>query len=107
MGHTGNISHAAANLHRIGRHNFTGASAFVGEGNQMGSAFLKIKITEEDPCAAPHLLVYQQVGFAARMIHRVVRIIAALLHRQIRDINAVIAFLRYIGSPGGYRYCTP
>ncbi|MPN05888.1 hypothetical protein SDC9_153142 [bioreactor metagenome] len=73
----------------------------------MGGTLFKIKIAKKNPCAATHLLIYPEVGFAAGMIYTVPCIVATVFDRLIRDKHRISPFLRNIGCPGGDAFLTP
>ncbi|MPM55622.1 hypothetical protein SDC9_102419 [bioreactor metagenome] len=114
MGHPGYISHSSAYLYRVGGNDPAGMAAFVGECDLVPVPFVEIKISQEDPGAAAHLLVDTKIGSPAFVIYAVERIVAAVLYGLIRDIDSIFSLFGNIGTPfretllsAGYCFCLP
>ena len=100
----GDVAHAAAEFHGIGRHHGA-AVAQVGEENALVLEFSldEAEATQVDPGTAAHLLVDAEAGRAARVAHFIDRGGRTAGNGMIGDVDGIFARLRNPRNPGGCR----
>ena len=102
-GNTGDITHTATKLHRVGRyHTAMPVRRTITQchtSRRLIDSLSEAECAEIDPRTATHLLIDRKLGRSTQMVHRIERIISAIALALIRHIDCIFALLGDCRSP--------
>ena len=98
----GDVAHAAADLHGVGRHDAVLFRRAVAQRDQRRILSRReAECPQIDPCAAAHGLIDRETALATQMAHRVEGILRTAFDRLVGDVDCVFAARGQVGAPFG------